>query len=126
MSYPSLEHMPGPTEAAKPLQLEQHHAYDGFYEAWNAADKVGQVDANHFPTTLAFEGAWKRYKESVFKLEELLGEQAHCAQVDTMLWSDFSDIYKDIVTCRPSELHFTRAQVLEWLKRENISSHFVA
>lgn len=122
----TLERMRGPSEEAKPLQLEQCRAYNAFYEAWRAADRVGTVDSNYLPTTVEFDGAWENYKETVFKLLDLLGEQAHCAYVDTMLWSDFSDMYKEIVTCRPTGLEFTRGQVLAWLKREGITMRYVA
>jgi hypothetical protein len=122
----TVDMMRGPTEEAKPLQLAQYQAYDAFYDAWNVAAKAGAVDSNHLPTTVEFDGAWEYYKETVFKLLDHLGEQAHCAYVDTMLWSSFSDIYKDIVTCRPSGLEFTRGEVLEWLTRQGITMRYVA
>ena len=63
---------------------------------------------------------WKRLNEEydaiVAKLLEVLGDDAHCCEVDPGLWDTFSDLYKDDVGSRPRG-HFTRAQVLDYLTK---------
>lgn len=56
------------------------------------------------------------YDATVQKLIEILGEDAHCSQVDCELWNQFSDLYKDDNGCRPRG-EYTRDQVLDYLIR---------
>lgn len=55
------------------------------------------------------------YAETVKKLTELLGEDAHCSQVDSEMFNSFSDIFKDETNSRP-RFHVTRQDAEAWLK----------
>lgn len=52
----------------------------------------------------------QEYDELVREAIETLGEDAHCADVDPVLWNEFSDAYKDRRNFRPRG-HFSRADI---------------
>ena len=103
----NLNLMPGPTDAAKLLQLEQ----------WRASEAISNVESlvpnKNFLHSL--ETAKNAYKLTVEKLAELLGEHAHCNWVDMDLWSNVSDLYKSMNGCRPRSF-MTRNEASDWLK----------
>lgn len=111
-----LEHMPGPTDEARALQLQQWNAYDEMYEALGEirAENPGMnfLDAYKEPAYIEKKEAYQR---TVDALHELLGPLAHCARVDTDLWSTFSDIHKSEFGCRPGHGHYTVGYVKEFL-----------
>jgi hypothetical protein len=124
MSNLSAADMPGPLPEAKPIQLEQHHARIAVFAAWNDA-KQEDFDKTGMCTSGGFVEAWKRYADTVTQLVALLGPNAQCYEVDGLLYDSFSDEFKEIVSCRPRGLSYTRSQVLDWLKRNDIELRFV-
>lgn len=117
LPYPQLEHMPGPSDEARALQLQQCQAREALYDAWNDAyAKTDYKDSEAAHQDAAYVAAKAAYEATVTALEALLGPDAHCNAVDTDLWSLFSDCYKDDAGFRP-RFHQTRTQVQEYLAR---------
>lgn len=110
------EHMPGPTDEARVIQLLQWNRRTSFYGALNkfegSSPEVSQARV--------------AYEETVVQLEALLGSGAHCNTVDCDLWSMFSDYYKDVVGCRPHGVPFTRSEVLTWIQRQSSQEQLAA
>lgn len=105
-------HMPGPTDEARKLQLKQYEACDAMYDAYNQvrADFPDQPYDAVSKHPLVTEKS-QAYNQLVEELEQLLGAEAHCCQVDCDLWSLFSDWHKSESGFRPRGMHFTRADV---------------
>lgn len=59
------------------------------------------------------------YDASVAGLVALLGAEAGCHEVDTDLWSSYSDFYKENVGFRPRH-HITRADVQAYFRSYGI------
>ena len=106
-----LKWMPGPTDEARLLQQKQCIAYDRMYGAMNFEPKF--VSSSYAPKT---EIAKAAYEETVAALVALLGEDAHCSQVDTDMFSAYSDFYKSDAGFRPRH-HVTRADVKNYFDR---------
>lgn len=108
--------MPGPTDEARALQLKQCELYDAMYDVLNAVrQRIGyEAPFEQAAQDPSFVAAKAAYDASVVELQALLGENAHCNEVDTDLWSSFSDCYKSEHNFRPRGQHWTRAQVLKW------------
>ena len=106
-----LKWMPGPTDEARLLQQQQCIAYDRMYGAMNYESKPGTND--YGPKT---EIAKAAYEETVSALVALLGEDAHCSEVDTDLFSAYSDFYKSDAGFRPRH-HATRADVKNYFNK---------
>jgi hypothetical protein len=104
MYGPKVEDMPGPTAEAREIQFRQWAKRDSMYELW------GQ---NQEPAPAAV-AAKVEYDATVTELCELLGPNAHCAQVDSDLFSMFSDAHKDVYNFRPRH-HVTLLEVRQWL-----------
>lgn len=115
--YLQEHHMPGPTDAARALQLKQYIAADAMYEAWNNArakhNYANDAAVNSEPEYVAGKAA---YEATVTELAALLGPDAHCNFVDCDLWSMFSDCYKDENGFRP-RFHKTRQDVQAYFDR---------
>lgn len=105
-----VEDMPGPTPEAQALQLKQWTTLDEFYAA-RARQPFGQKE-NGPEATVAME----QYDATVVALVSMLGPDAHCSQVDSELWSTFSDVYKSHNSFRPRG-YFTLTEVKDWLQR---------
>lgn len=112
-----LSDMPGPTVEAQQLQLEQYAAGVAHYDLINAECKVhpqlSLKEVRQLPSVVA---ANQVYEDFVTKLEEMLGKDAHCRQIDGDLWESFADCYKEDVGIRP-RFHQTRAEVLQYFDR---------
>lgn len=104
--YPSLQHMHGPSDEARVLQLEQHHLYD----CW--------IDALHSEDGQCIEVARSNYDANVQALLNLLGQDAPCNFVDSDIWSDYSDFFKSLNGYRP-RVHLSRSQVQHWFTEHN-------
>lgn len=63
------------------------------------------------------EHAQATYMVSVKAREIIFGRDAACHEVDTVLWSDFSDLFKDRNGYRP-RCAMTRASVLQWFDED--------
>lgn len=107
-----IDDMPGPSPEAKVLQ----HAQMTAYNAWCTARNAARI-ANRETSTEA-EMARKAYDETVVQLVALLGAEAQCHEVDSELFSEFSDFYKDVVGCRP-RFPITRKEVQNWIARHS-------
>lgn len=107
-----IDDMPGPTSHAKVLQHAQMTAYDAWCTARNDARMANKE------TSPEAETARTAYDETVSQLVALLGVEAPCHQVDSELFSEFSDFYKDVVGCRP-RFPITRAEVQNWIARHS-------
>ena len=59
--------------------------------------------------------ATKAYQCTVQALLALMGEDAHCCEVDEDLWNVFSEVFKGDVGVRP-RFHQTRADVKRYLE----------
>lgn len=59
--------------------------------------------------------ATKAYQGTVQALLALMGEDAHCCEIDEDLWSLFSDAFKDEVGVRP-RFHQTHAEVKRYFQ----------
>ena len=110
-------HMPVPTNEARSLQLKQFAACDAMYDAYNQvrAETPGLPYAEVAKNPAVIEKTLE-YELLVEQLEQLLGPDAHCCQVDCDLWSSFSDWYKSESGFRPRGMHFTRADVKKRLE----------
>lgn len=117
MTYLQEHHMPGPTDAARALQLKQYQTADAMYEAWNNArakhNYTNDAAVDSEPEYVASKAA---YEATVTELTALLGPSAHCNFVDCDLWSAFSDCYKSEAGFRP-RCHKTRQEVQEYFDR---------
>jgi len=108
----TFEMMPGPTDEARKLQLEQCTLLEKLYDAHNAAEPgLNFAERNALASVVA---ARQAYDESVTKLIEMLGSDVHCCNVDTSQWEFFSNAFKDDVGCRPHGF-WTHSQVQTWL-----------
>lgn len=96
--------MPGPTETAKQLQFQQICIRSAYYSALSAHSHDANYDA---PDVVDLRNLYDGY---VVALREELGPDAHCAQVDSDLWSQFSDWMKDESGFRPRG-HYTYQDV---------------
>lgn len=119
LDYLKLEDMPGPTDEARRLQHQQYGASDALYDALNAAlarsdnpDRQAAYAAAREDAT--FKARLADYEATVSALQALLGPQAHCCEVDSDLWSTYSDCYKSEHGIRP-RFHRTPQQVREYL-----------
>jgi hypothetical protein len=111
-----LQWMPGPTDEARALQLNQCELLDAFYDTWNTlAAQLGRGNLEAIHAHPDYQAAKARYEASVSELEEMLGPDAHCNSVDAELWSSFSDCYKADKGLRP-RWHMTRAQVQAYFR----------
>ncbi len=108
--------MPGPTDEARALQLKQCQLNDTRYDVLNDIRSRIGYDApfEQAAQDSGYIAAKAAYEASVVELQALLGENAHCNEVDCDLWSSFSDCYKSEYNFRPRGQHWTRAQVLKW------------
>lgn len=118
MTFLKLEDMPGDTPEVKALQLQQYEAADAMYDTLGRLNQENR-EVPGWTYRSAYEhadykAAFARYEATVKALQDILGEDAHCAQVDSDLWSTYSDIFKDRNGFRP-RMHNTVAQVKEWL-----------
>jgi len=104
--------MPGPSDAAKALQLKQRFAREAMYRARN--DVRGEnpgfsYEAVHqHPRCQATQQA---YDSTVDELTALLGHDVQCFLVDIDLWLDYSDWFKDCCGCRPFGSRITREEI---------------
>lgn len=112
-----LSDFPGPTDQARELQSRQYDLLRAMYDAWNDAYAAQSVkDYGAARQDPVYQQARAAYDASVSELTALLGEDAHCNNVDCDLFSLYSDLYKDDAGFRPRH-HITRAQVQAWLDR---------
>jgi hypothetical protein len=104
--------MPGPSDDAKALQFNQHVARDAMYRALNDVreDNPGftNQEAREHPLYLAAKQAYDR---TVEQLLTLLGPDVQCFMVDTDLWQEYSDWFKDAYGHRPFGARITRDEV---------------
>jgi len=116
-TYLRVDHMPGPTDDARVLQLKQYEAADAMYEAWNKARaKFNYANDAPVDTDPEYVASKAAYEVTVTELLALLGADAHCNFVDCDLWSAFSDCYKSENGFRP-RFHKTRQEVQEYFDR---------
>jgi hypothetical protein len=110
--YLKESEMPGPSGEAKALQFKQHAARDAMYQALNVVrqDKPGLTDqdARQHPR---YQAAKQAYDRTVEQLIALLGRDVQCFMVDTDLWQEYSDSYKDEYGCRPFGARITRDEI---------------
>lgn len=109
-----IDDMPGPTIATKRLQLAQRDALADYYAI---ADNPEQfLTTDEYEEALAAVG--RRVDGLMGELQLLIGQDAHCEQVDVALWSLFVRQYEIANQITPI-FHITRAGVESWLKRLN-------
>lgn len=118
MTILDLTDMPGPSDAARALQLAQYAAHDAMYDAWNEAHAKANFNYEAANQDAAYRARVQDYEKTVADLEALLGPDAHCNEVDTDLWSSFSDCFKDEAGFRP-RFHQTRLQVQQYFARRS-------
>lgn len=103
--------MPGPTDAARELQLTQSNALDAFYDVCMALEQtLGHENRDAIRAAPEYTAALAAYESTVAQLQALLGPDAHCNFVDCELWGQFSDLFKSEHGFRPRQ-HLSRAQV---------------
>jgi hypothetical protein len=104
--------MPGPSDAAKALQLKQRLAREAMYQARNdvRGDNPGfsYEDVHQHPRCQAAQQA---YDSTVDELMTLLGHDVQCFLVDIDLWLEYSDWFKDSCGCRPFGARITREEI---------------
>lgn len=101
-------------------QEAQRLAYDAMYEALHQV-RATYPELSHKAVYAhpEYQAKKQAYEASVSRLEDLLGVEAHCSQVDMDLWSLYSDMYKDTHGFRPRGMHVTRAAALKALGISN-------
>jgi hypothetical protein len=116
--YLKESEMPGPSDEAKALQFTQHAARDAMYQALNAVREANpgfsNQDARQHPRYLA---AKQTYDRTVEQLVALLGPGVQCFMVDTDLWQEYLDWYKDEYGRRPFGARITRDEVSQQFER---------
>lgn len=90
-------------EMVKNVQALQHTSYHLMYAAETQHEKNKHTNS---------------YNETVKTLIQLLGENAHCNEVDCDLWGYFSDYYKDVNGFRPRH-YMTRKDVETWITEDH-------
>lgn len=96
-------------EHVRLMQEEQGVVRSAIYDAMARGDESARDEA------------CKRYEAIVAELEDHLGPNAHCADVDCDLYGFYSDCYKDRNGFRPRGF-VTRKEVLEWLDADRTVS----
>lgn len=98
------------TTAQVQAAQQQRVLRDRMYDVLN---RVGFDARKTHPDAIA---AVQAYDDSVAGLIALLGPEAGCYEVDSDLWSQYSDFYKDENGFRPRH-HVTRTEVLAFFER---------
>lgn len=83
-----------------------------------ASERISDL-ASYGANEAQHEEALTAYVKTVEQLTALLGPEAHCASVDTDLWSEYSDLFKSIEECRPQH-HVTRDQAKAWIAAQSV------
>lgn len=114
----TLDDMLGPSLEAKQLQLRQFELTDSLYDTLDALNEENAHTPGWTVQSAYKHPSFVQKRElldaNVKALEALLGPDAACSQVDSNLWSLYSDLYKDRMGFRPRGPQ-TRKEVLDWL-----------
>lgn len=113
MSDYQLSYFPDPTDEARRIQLRQAWAF----EASCDIRCYPEIYASPADMAAALTAANAAYEATVAELEVLLGPDARCSEVDSALYSDFCDCYKDEYGLKPRGMHITRSGVKAWFER---------
>lgn len=112
MSDYQLSNFPGPTDEARRIQLRQAWAFEAICDI----HCYPEIYATPADMEAALATANAAYDATVAELEALLGPDAHCSEVDSELFSSYSDCFKSENDFRPRG-HTTRAEVKAWFER---------
>lgn len=116
--------LPGPTDEAKVLQDKQWKAYcelaNAIYETRILHPGIDEATVRKQPAYVEKKVA---YQETVEALKALLGDNAHCAEVDTGTWRRFLNYCRQELGKQNYASHITVEQAKEALTQANFEQH---